>query len=86
VNSYNIETECFRFENGVDVVHLDFGLPDIFYITGLPINGMLASGMIYENNVQVVETHLALERIVGDDFFKVGGKNILKGEVDLKNC
>lgn len=84
VNNYNVETECFVFENGANVVHLDFGLQDILYITGLPINGMAVSGNVRNNSVEVVETNLDLERNVAEDFLKGDSKIRLKGGVDPK--
>ncbi|KAK2410404.1 hypothetical protein QL285_045769 [Trifolium repens] len=62
VESYNVQTGCFSFGNGENVVHVDFGLEDILYITGLPIDGMPVSRMIDKDSVQVMETHLALEK------------------------
>ncbi|GAU31210.1 hypothetical protein TSUD_210670 [Trifolium subterraneum] len=64
MRKYDVQADCFRFQNGVD---LDFGLEDIFYITGLPINGMPVSGIIPEDVVQILENHLALENTVAKD-------------------
>jgi hypothetical protein len=33
---YNVDEDCFTFENNI---MLDFGLQDILYIKGLPIDG-----------------------------------------------
>jgi hypothetical protein len=73
VESYNVQTGCFSFGNGENVVHVDFGLEDILYITGLPIDGMPMSGNIDKDSVQVVETHLALEKSVAEDLLSICG-------------
>jgi len=47
--------------NGFD---LYFGLEDILFITGLPINGMPVTGIILQDAVQILVTHLAIEEMM----------------------
>ncbi|RHN50324.1 putative protein-serine/threonine phosphatase [Medicago truncatula] len=84
VSTYNVEDSCFTFGNGADKFHLDFGLDDILYLTGLPINGMPVSGMIHEDNVQLLETHLALSKPVAEDFLTINSKQGMTSGVDLR--
>jgi hypothetical protein len=44
---------------------------------------MPVSGMIHKDNVQVLETHLALSKPVAIDFLKVTTKGGMKGAIDL---
>ena len=84
MSTYNVEDSCFQFGNGADKFYLDFGLDDILYITVLPINGMPVSGMIHEDNVQLLETHLALSKHVAKDFLTIKSKQRMTSRVDLK--
>jgi len=84
VSTYNVEDSCFKFGNGADKFYLNFGLDDILYLTGLPINGMPVSGMIHEDNVQLLETHLALSKPVAKDFLTIKSKQGMTSGVDLK--
>jgi hypothetical protein len=57
VRNYNAEADCFKIGNGANEFDLDFGLEDILYITGLPINGMPVTGIIPQDAVQILVTH-----------------------------
>jgi len=74
VSTDNVEDSCFQFGNGANKFHLDFGLDDILYFTGLPIDGMPVLGIIHEDNVQLLETHLALSKPVAKDFLTIKSK------------
>jgi len=80
-NVYNVEDSCFQFGNDANKFHLNFGLDDILYLTELPINGMPVSEMIHEDNVQLLETHLALSKPVAKDFFTIKSKQGIQVEL-----
>jgi hypothetical protein len=62
VINYNAEADCFRIGNGANEFDLYFGLEDILHITELPIDGMLVTGIIPQNVVQIPVTRLAMEK------------------------
>ncbi|XP_057444839.1 uncharacterized protein LOC130737086 [Lotus japonicus] len=85
VKNYDAEAECFRIGKNTDEeLDLDFGLQDILFITGLPINGMPVTGIILEDAVQILINHLAMKRNDAEDLLKVTSKEKSKGAVDLK--
>lgn len=65
---YNPEKQCFKFEEITeegrkDKFYVDFGLEDILYITGLPINGMQVSGLESEDPIGTIVEHLKLSEV-----------------------
>ena len=84
MSNYNAEAACFRIECSANEFDLDFGLEDILYITGLPINGMLVTGIIPQDVVQILVTHLAMEKIDAENLLEVESKPKLKRGVNLQ--
>jgi hypothetical protein len=68
VSNYNGEADCFRIGNDANEFELDFGLEDILYNTGLPIDGMPVTGIISQDVVQIMVRHLAMENTVAEIF------------------
>ncbi|WJX29770.1 hypothetical protein P8452_18375 [Trifolium repens] len=54
---YNVDEDCFTFENNI---MLDFGLQDILYIKGLPIDGKQVSGNEFKNAKETIAQHLTI--------------------------
>lgn len=47
-NAYDKSEHCFRLGNDVHPINLDFGLEDIWHITGLPIDGTQVTKILVE--------------------------------------
>ncbi|XP_057428870.1 uncharacterized protein LOC130722218 [Lotus japonicus] len=58
---YDKEKCCFRLGKEVKDFLLDMGLEDIYFITGLPIDGIQVSGYVTYEAVDLVMKHLNLK-------------------------
>ncbi|XP_065854219.1 protein MAIN-LIKE 1-like [Euphorbia lathyris] len=74
---YNKDSECFQFpKEDRQSLYLDFGLQDILYITGLPIDGIQVSGFEDKDSTKVIKDHFCVdENTAARLFMKKDGKN-----------
>ncbi|XP_057428868.1 protein MAIN-LIKE 1-like isoform X4 [Lotus japonicus] len=72
---YDKEKCCFRLGKEVKDFLLDMGLEDIYFITGLPIDGIQVSGYVTYEAVDLVMKHLNLKDYQARDLLIKGSGN-----------
>ncbi|KAI8011264.1 Protein MAIN-LIKE 1 [Camellia lanceoleosa] len=66
ISKYDVNDACFKFGGGgvADLQTLVFGLEDILYITGFPIDGKPVTGRDDSDPAQICQTYLGVSNIL----------------------